>query len=77
MISGKYKAEKLRVGLRVGAVCGPGERPEDCQGWVTNRVETRWGVHWLVTMDDGTAESISCDVTNEMGIGWYALAEAA
>jgi hypothetical protein len=75
MILGKYKAVPVRVGLRVGAVSGPGEFPEHRAGIVIEKVLNRWGTHWIVQMDRGTIESISCPVTNEMGIGWYAVGE--
>jgi hypothetical protein len=77
MIRGKYKAVQVRVGLRVGVVCGPGELPERRAGRVMEEVRNRWGTHWIVQMDRGTVESISCALTNEMGIGWYAVEEGA
>lgn len=73
MIQGRYKASKLRVGLRVGAVSGPGQLPEQNPGVVTRHVPTRWGGHWEVLMDSGAIDSVACSVTNEMGIGWYAI----
>jgi hypothetical protein len=73
MICGKYKATSIRVGLRVGAACGPGEFPEDRAGTVIEQQMTRWGRHWEVRMDDGSRETIHTDVTNEMGIGWYSI----
>ncbi|AJY03096.1 hypothetical protein AK36_6098 (plasmid) [Burkholderia vietnamiensis LMG 10929] len=75
MIQGRYKATELRVGLRVGAVSGPGELPEQNAGAVVRHVPTRWGGYWEVLMDSGAIESLSCSVTSEMGIGWYALGE--
>lgn len=77
MIRGKYKAAVLRVGLRVGAACGPGEFPEDRPGTITEKEVTRWGTTWKVQLDDGSQEWISGVQTTAMGIGWYAIEEAA
>ena len=77
MICGKYKATAIRVGLRVGVVCGPGEFPENRTGTVVNQLTNRWGTQWEVEMDDGSPEWISAMHTNEMGIGWYAIGEPA
>ena len=75
MIVGKYKATAVRVGLRVGVVCGPGEFPENRTGTVVNQQTNRCGTQWEVEMDNGPREWISAAQTNEMGIRWYAIGD--
>lgn len=73
MIRGRYKAIELQVGLRVGAVSGPGQLPEQNPGVVTRHVPTKWGGHWDVRMDSAAIEFIACSGRNDMGIGRYAI----
>ncbi|MBN3815224.1 hypothetical protein G3N57_00750 [Paraburkholderia sp. Se-20369] len=77
VICGKYKATPIRVGLRVGAVCGPGGLPENRAGTVVSTETTGWGTRWKVEMDDSSIEWISAMQTNEVGIGWYSIGESA
>jgi hypothetical protein len=59
------------IGERVGAVSGPGEWPKDNAGVVTEVVESRWGRHAVVQMDDGRTDT--CHGLTTVGIGWYRL----
>lgn len=77
MIRGKYKATVLSIGLRVGAVSGQGQFPEDRSGRIVAKDVNRWGTQWKVAMADGSEEWISGLETTEMGIGWYAIEDAA
>lgn len=63
-------------GARVGVVCGPGEFAAHNAGVVLCHVETRWGSHAVVLMDDGATKT--CNSLNRgPGIGWHLVARRA
>jgi hypothetical protein len=65
--------ELPRVGDRVGAVCGPGQAPENDPGTVTSVVDARFGPYAQVHMDSGREDT--CHSLTTVGIGWHRLAE--
>ena len=59
------------VGSRVGVVCGPGERKNDCTGTSVEIYTDRWGTHAKIKMETGDIRV--CEGLTEIGIGWYQL----
>lgn len=73
----KEQFDAVNIGDRVGTVTGPGERPEDNAGKVTQKVEDRWGYHLIVVFDQDSRygeHADSCHGFTKVGIGWYMLA---
>lgn len=59
------------IGDKVGAVDGPGQRPEDNVFAIVEKVKDRWGRHLRIRNEQGREETVHS--FTDRGIGWYYL----